>query len=354
MDVQIQRTRRALRAVKAFQRTLRVVLATAQMRSLREFSRRVRDPRRRSLKRYPLSGLHTILPATRVAGSNAECFLGALRDTIERAKGSMRNHSGKTVNDSSDGDCSASDVSSARSVLDRAMSGVAASILCGDSARAVVDRVLSGLRETGLDRSGPWAFFGWITGREAWRVGEAIGRLYLTVHRVCLFPWPAEWDPRRGIASSAGPDLESFHRDGSGAGCVAFGEVKTSSGPVDPPTVVRGPDGLAQQLRELRNSKDYRYAQVRYLARRADLADWFEQFESACERCMRDDLDVRLFGCLIRDVEPSESDLRRAVVKLASGHPQAIEIELLAIYLPRNRIPRLGHDLDEALSGASP
>ena len=76
VDVQIQRTRRALRAVKAFQRTLRVVLATAQMRSLREFSRRVRDPRRRSLKRYPLSGLHTILPATRVAGSNAECFLG--------------------------------------------------------------------------------------------------------------------------------------------------------------------------------------------------------------------------------------------------------------------------------------
>ena len=296
-----------------------------------------------------LPALLAVLPATRAADSNAEFSLGALRDTIGIAKGSMRIHSGKTVYDSSDGDCSASDVSSARSVLDRAISGVAASILCGDSARAVVDRIVSGLREADFDRFGTQAFFGWITGREARRVGEATGRLYLTVHRECLFPWPAEWDPRRSIASSAGPDLESFHRDGSGACCVAFGEAKTSSGPVGPPTVVRGPDGLAQQLRELRNSKAYRDDQVRYLARRADLADWFEQFESACERCMRDDLDVRLFGCLIRDVEPSESDLRRAVEKLTSGHTETIEIELLAIYLPRNRIPRLGHDLDEAL-----
>lgn len=318
------------------------MLATAQLFSLREFLRRAPDPRQRSLKRYLLRALLTIPPATRVAGSNAEFFLGALRDTIEIAKGSMRLHSGKTVYGSSDGDCSASDVSSARSGLDRAISGVAASILCGDSARAVVDRVMSGLRETDVDRSGTQAFFGWITGREARRVGEATGRLYLTVHRVCLFPWPAEWDPRRSNGGSAGPDLESFHRDGSGAYCVAFGEFKTSSGPVGPPTVVRGLDGLAQQLRQLRNSKDYRYAQVRYLARRPDVADWFEQFESACERYVRDDLDVRLFGCLIRDVEPSESDLRRAVVKLASGHPEATEIELLAIYLPGNRIPRLG------------
>ena len=330
------------------------MLATAQLFSLREFLRRAPDPRQRSLKRYQLRALLTILQSTRVAGSTAEFFLGALRDTIEIAKGSMRLHSGKTVYGSSDGDCSASDVSSARSGLDRAISGVAASILCGDSARAVVDRVMSGLLEIDFDRSGTQAFFGWITGREAWRVGEAIGRLYLTVHRVCLFPWPAEWDPRRSIASSAAPDLERFHRDGSGACCVAFGEVKASSGPVGPPRLMRGPDGLVQQLRGFRRSKDYRYAQLRYRARRADLADWFEQFESACERYIRDDPDVGLFGCLIRDVEPSESDLRRAVEKLTPGHPETTEIELLTTYLPRNRIPRLGHDLDEALSGASP
>lgn len=62
---------------------------------------------------------------------------------------------------------------------------------------------------------------------------------------------------------------------------------------------------------------------------------------------------MRLFGCLIRKGERSKSDLRRAVAMLDSGHPQAIAIELLAIYLPKNQIPRLGLDLGETFRGAS-
>ena len=55
--------------MKAFQRTPRVVLATAQLLSLREFSRRAPDPRQRSLKRYLLRAPLTIMMASRVAGS---------------------------------------------------------------------------------------------------------------------------------------------------------------------------------------------------------------------------------------------------------------------------------------------
>lgn len=62
---------------------------------------------------------------------------------------------------------------------------------------------------------------------------------------------------------------------------------------------------------------------------------------------------MRLFGWLIREVEPSKSDLRRAVAKLASGHPQTIVIVLLGIYLPKNRMPCLGLDLGETFRGAS-
>ena len=260
--------------------------------------------------------------------------------------------SGKPAYNLSGGDCSASGVSWTSFELDRAISEVADSILYDDPGRAVVDTVMSGLRETDFDQSGTQAFFARSMGLEKWRVGEAICRQYLTVHRACLF-WQAEWDLRRSNASSAGPDLVGFHLGGSSP-CFAFGEVKTSSEADQPPTVVRGSDGLVQQLLELRASKDYRDQQVRYLARRVELADWFQQFESAYRRYVKDDLDVRLFGCLIRDVEPSKSDLRHAVAKLASGQPQPMMIELLAIYLPRNRITRLGHDLDEALRRASP
>ena len=61
-----------------------------------------------------------------------------------------------------------------------------------------------------------------------------------------------------------------------------------------------------------------------------------------------------LFGCLIRDVDPSRSDLQPAVDKLASGHSQAMLIELVAIHLPQDRISHLGHDVDQALLRARP
>lgn len=261
--------------------------------------------------------------------------------------------SGNLVYDFSEGNCSASGVSWTSFELDRAISEVADSILYDDPARAVVDSLMSRLRNTKFRQSRTNRIFGRTMGLKSWRVGEAVGRQYLTVHSECLFPWPPEWDQSRPNASLAGPDLRGFHFDGSST-CFAFGEVKTSSDREQPPRVMRGSDGLIAQLRELRSSKDYRDDQVLYLARRPNRAGWFKQLESALERYFEDDRDVRLFGCLIRDVEPSESDLHGAVAKLASGHPPSIVIELLAIYLPKSRIPRLGHDLDEAMRRASP
>lgn len=257
------------------------------------------------------------------------------------------------IYDFSEGDCSASGVSLTSSGLDAAIGDIADSILYDDPGRAVVDSIISGLHESDFDRFSPQEFLTRMTGLQPWRVGEAVARLYLTVHRACLFPWPPEWDRRRIDAISAGPDLVGLLLDGSSP-CFAFGEVKTSSDPEQPPRVMRGSDGLVQQLRELRGSKVYRDSQVAYLARRAEGTDWFEPLEAAFVRYLKDDLDVRLFGCLIRDVEPSWSDLRRAVAKLASSHPRSIAIELLAIYLPKNRIHRLGHDLDEALRRVRP
>lgn len=63
---------------------------------------------------------------------------------------------------------------------------------------------------------------------------------------------------------------------------------------------------------------------------------------------------MRLFGYLIRDVEPRKSALHCAVANLACDRPQAIVVQLLATYLPKNQIPRLGHDLDEGLRRGSP
>lgn len=154
-------------------------------------------------------------------------------------------------------------------------------------------------------------------------------------------------------SSLPGAELVGFCLDDSGE-CFVFGEVKTSSDPKQPPRVMHGSDGLVRQLRNLRDRKATRDMLVLYLARRAPDAPSCARFQSALKRYCRDNLDVRLFGCLIRDVEPSVSDVQAAADKLATGRPQPGLIELLAIYLPKNRISSLGHDMTEAMRGANP
>lgn len=268
--------------------------------------------------------------------------------------GSMPIHAGKQVYSFLRGACSASGVSWTEVGLDAAIAEVAASILYDDPARALIGRILSDLPETGFDRTGTERAFSDMKRLENWRVGEFLAGRYLTAHRACSFPWPAEWDQKTMGSSLPGAELVGFCLDASGE-CFAFGEVKTSSDSDQPPRVMRGPDGLVRQLRNLRDRKAAREMLVLYLARRAARDSALcVQFQSAWERYSRDDLDVRLFGCLIRDVQPSVTDLRAAADQLGKGRPQAGLIELLAIYLPKNRISRLGHDVTEAMRGARP
>ena len=202
-------------------------------------------------------------------------------------------HLGEYAYGFSQGSCSASGVSWSDAGLDAAINEVAASILHDDPGQAVMSRCLSGLPETGFDRSGAARLFAGTRRMENWQVGEWIGRLYLTACRACSFPWPAEWDERKIGSSLPGADLVGFCLDSSGE-CFAFGEVKTSADSNRPPRVMGGPDGLIQQLRNLRDSRADRDTLVWYLARRSDDPAWCAKFQSAFGRYMRDALDVML------------------------------------------------------------
>ncbi len=52
--------------------------------------------------------------------------------------------------------------------------------------------------------------------------------------------------------------------------------------------------------------------------------------------------DIRVFGLLVRDVQPHVDDVRVRVSSLAKGCPALMAIELLAIYLPEASIEKLG------------
>tara|TARA_R110002095_G_scaffold216435_1_gene213769 strand:- start:77 stop:919 length:843 start_codon:yes stop_codon:yes gene_type:complete len=178
-----------------------------------------------------------------------------------------------------------------------------------------------------------------------WEVGEAYGEAYLGTHKRCHFPWSDRWDERKDKSSLPGSDLVGLQETGtpkSPSFRFAFGEVKTSTEKKCPPGVMYGKEGLKKQMEDLRDQHEIRNTLVRYLTMRAQGADWEDKFKEALVRFLAESTDVAIFGVLIRDVSPAESDLKTRSKNIAKKHPPKMHIELLAIYLPSGSINNLG------------
>ena len=96
------------------------------------------------------------------------------------------------------------------------------------------------------------------------------------------------------------------------------------------------------RLEDLRDKVTIRDDLVKYLGHRAHSSSWRDHYIAASKRYISDNADVSLFGLLVRDVQPHEDDLRARVNKLCKDCPDAMGIELLAIYLPEHSIESLG------------
>jgi hypothetical protein len=123
---------------------------------------------------------------------------------------------------------------------------------------------------------------------------------------------------------------------------IAFGQVKTSKDPTYPPSVIdAGDKSLIRQGLQLRDDQNIKTTLVNYLAYRATLAVvWKPKFQAAAKRYFESGtLDIVIFGVLVRDVLPKDSDLRGAAKHLANGCPASTRIELYGLYLPTGCIP---------------
>ena len=235
--------------------------------------------------------------------------------------------------------------------LSAAMDGRVAAVLFDDEGRANIEDVLTGLAETDFAQDRLRRVLEGPDEIEDWRVGEAIAEAYLTDHRVCSFPWPDGRDERKSGSSLPGADLVGFGNDDDGD-CLAFGEVKMSRERRYPPGTMYGRTGLKRQLEDLRDNEAIRAHLVRYLGHRAGLARWRARFEHAASRYLRNTSDVRLYGVLVRDVEPDRDDLRVRVSDLGAGCPDGTRIELLALYLPQERLNGIGEEMISRRAGA--
>ncbi|PQO22452.1 hypothetical protein C2I36_12980 [Rhodobacteraceae bacterium WD3A24] len=225
--------------------------------------------------------------------------------------------------------------------LDAAIEGPVAAALFDDDGKADIEEILTGLAETEFAQDNLRRVLADPEDVEDWRVGEAIAETYLSDHRECHFPWPDGRDERKRGSSLPGADLVGLHADEEGD-CLAFGEVKTSSESKHPPGAMHGRTGLKQQLEDLRDRETIRDDLFKYLGYRARGAAWAGRFRAAGRRYLNNKSDVRLFGFLVRDVEPHEDDVRARVDKLSLDCPEGTRIELLALYLPAGRIAGIG------------
>ena len=121
----------------------------------------------------------------------------------------------------------------------------------------------------------------------------------------------------------------------------AFGEVKTSSQAFYPPNAVYGRSGMHQQIEDLKEIKSIRDDLFKYLAYRAINASWESHFKVAAKEYLRSSTKIRIFGLLIRDVQPHEGDLKNRVKKISQSCSPDMQIEFLAIYLPQGSISSL-------------
>ena len=102
-----------------------------------------------------------------------------------------------------------------------------------------------------------------------------------------------------------------------------------------------GRSGLKQQIEDLKDKVKIKDDILKYLGFRARNSHWEDQFKRAAKNYMQSKINVRVFGFLIRDVEPNREDLRTRVAKLAKDQNVDMVIKLLALYLPQNSIGQL-------------
>ncbi|UCH96864.1 MAG: hypothetical protein JSV88_08430 [Candidatus Aminicenantes bacterium] len=225
--------------------------------------------------------------------------------------------------------------------LNSCLEGPVSKTLFDNEGTDILRTLLSGVAETNFEHENVKRILYSKQESERWRVGEALAESYLVAHRNCFFPWPVSRDKKKERASLPGTDLVGFQEATERDNRFAFGEVKTSEQEKYPPSVMYGQHGLKHQLEDLCSNVSTRDTLVKYLAHRAQGSSWVRQYKDSAKRYLANNLDVSLFGIMVRDVDPHTDDLFALTRNLAEISSPPLSVELLALYLPAGSIENL-------------
>jgi hypothetical protein len=169
-----------------------------------------------------------------------------------------------------------------------------------------------------------------------WAVGEAFAEAWLSKNHGVVWPWNLERDKRTPKASLPGADLIGFIQINNETRLL-IGEVKTSSDTNTPPNVMNGHGGMIYQLDKLVTELNLIFQLLRWLQPRCKNTDYEHQFNAAVGLLLHSgNKSIAIFGILIRDTTPSETDLKKRAESLAKTIQAPTICQLQAIYLPHS------------------
>lgn len=244
----------------------------------------------------------------------------------------------------------ASAVSYTEHQLDQIISGPVKDILRDTSGQDELEELLASLPSTEFEFDVLAEVLAEDCEFEDWLVGEAIAEAFITAHSQCEYPWPTSRDLKNSGASPAGCDLTGLQlvEDQDLPYRFSFGEVKTSYDQNSPPSVMTS---LGRQLFGLRDDKATKVDLVKYLGRHSAGKPWQVKFQSAAKRYFQSSgTDIAVFGILIRDTAPRESDIRGKANALSIHCPASTDIKLHALHIPDGEIINLPARVQSAIN----
>ncbi|HFQ5279674.1 hypothetical protein ACEV9E_03785 [Vibrio parahaemolyticus] len=225
--------------------------------------------------------------------------------------------------------------------LEQILSGPVKAILQDTTGQEELHGLLAGLVTTDFEHAELSEVLAETNEMEDWLVGEAIAEAFVSEHGGCEYPWPTSRDLKNSNASPAGCDLTGLQLldDQELPYRFSFGEVKTSYSASSPPSVMTS---LGHQLFGLRDDKRVKSDLVKYLGRHSIGKPWQFKYQSAAKRYLQSNgTDIAVYGVLIRDTAPQETDIRGKASALAANCPASTNIELHALHIPVGDISNL-------------
>jgi len=194
---------------------------------------------------------------------------------------------------------------------------------------------LRGLATTGFEHESLEALLN--AGQEEerdWAIGEALAEVHLSQEHGIEWPWNSERDKCTPLASLPGADLVGLMADEDGI-LFALGEVKCSSEAKNPPQVMSGRSGMANQLEKLADDLGLLRTLLGWLFPRCKGAPYQTNFNHAVKRLLGSgNKAIALFGILIRDTQPNPKDLCSRGRYLAGRLQAPTSCRLKALHLP--------------------